>query len=107
MITRLWSIQKKAVVDWQKASDIIISIKFSPDATKILVGLYKGKCLVYSINSNKLLYVASIDCKNRHGTYSDGRKVMGINFINNVEALVTTADSRLRILNLTVIFYKI
>jgi uncharacterized protein YuzE len=43
-----------------------------------------------------------INCKNRYGKYSDGRKVMGIQFINNSEALITTADSRLRIINLDV-----
>lgn len=103
MTARLWSIQSKMVVDWQKTTDIITAIKFSPDATRLVVGLYKGKCAVYSVDSAKLSYVAIVNCKNRHGTFSDGRKVTGINFLNNYEALITTADSRLRIINLNVL----
>jgi len=107
MTACLWSIQSKAVIDWQKTTDIITAIQFSPDATNLLVGLYKGKCAVYSVDSAKLVYVATVNCKNRHGTFSDGRKVTGINFINNSEALITTADSRLRIIDLNVLLLLI
>lgn len=102
MTVCLWSIQSKTVVDWQKTTDVITAIKFSPDATKLVVGLYRGKCSIYLVDSLKLTYVATVNCKNRHGAFSDGRKVTGISFINNIEALITTADSRLRIINLNV-----
>ena len=104
MITRLWSIPDAAIVDWQKTSDVITSVQFSPDASKLLVGLYKGQCLVYSVDSLKLCYVSMVSCRNRYGTFSGGRKVTGICFLNNSEALVTTADSRLRLINLDVFF---
>lgn len=48
MIVRLWSLSSQSIVDWQKTSDIITSVKFSPDGKKLLVGLYKGICPVYS-----------------------------------------------------------
>ena len=44
-------------------------------------------------------------CKNRYGEFSDGRKVVGIHFRNNSEALITTADNRLRIVNIEVYIY--
>ncbi len=53
----------------------------------------------------RLTYIATISCRNRYGTYSAGRKVTGISFANNSEALVTTADSRLRMVNLDVFTY--
>jgi len=37
-----------------------------------------------------------------HLKYSKGRKVTGMHLTNNSEALITTADSRLRLLNLDV-----
>lgn len=55
------------------------------------------------MNSNidpKLSYISVVNCKNRFGKYSNGRKVVGIRFINDSEALITTADSRLRIINI-------
>jgi len=51
---------------------------------------------------NRLNYITLINCKNGQGQYSDGRKVTGIYFRNDSEALVTTADSRLRLLSLEV-----
>jgi len=104
MICRIWSIQTANILDWQKSSDVITSLKFSPDAKKLLVGLYKGQCLVYSLDNFKLSYVSVVNCRNRYGEFSGGRKVTGIQFLNNSEALITTADSRLRIINLDVFF---
>jgi cAMP phosphodiesterase len=52
---------------------------------------------------NRLNYISVINCKNRHGKYSKGRKVTGIHLVNNSVALITTADSRLRLLNLNVL----
>jgi len=110
MMVRLWNVPTGNIVDWQKTADVITSLQFSPDARKLLVGVYKGQCFVFSFNSHKycsafysrLTYLSVINCRNRSGKYSDGRKVMGIYFINNVEVLITTADSRLRIINLNV-----
>ena len=53
-------------------------------------------------NLNRLNYISVINCKNRYGKYSKGRKVTGIYSTNNSEALITTADSRIRLLNLDV-----
>jgi len=51
----------------------------------------------------RLTYVSRIDCKNRRGSYSKGRKVTGIEFFpDSIEALITTNDNRLRIINLEV-----
>ena len=44
-----------------------------------------------------LNYKSRIDCKNRMGQFSSGRKVAGITFTNNLEFLVATNDSRLRL----------
>lgn len=44
-------------------------------------------------------YSCSFNCRNKSGKYSNGRKITGIAFINRKEAVVTTNDSRIRIVN--------
>eukprot|EP00826_Nyctotherus_ovalis_P023291 TRINITY_DN178_c0_g2_i11.p1 TRINITY_DN178_c0_g2~~TRINITY_DN178_c0_g2_i11.p1 ORF type:complete len:187 (+),score=43.85 TRINITY_DN178_c0_g2_i11:601-1161(+) len=75
-------------------------MRFSPDGEKLLVGSFKGKCFIYSLDNSGLHYTSVMTCKNRYGRYSGGRKVVGIHFISNSEVLITTADSRLRLMNL-------
>ena len=41
--------------------------------------------------------MTQIDCKNRAGKFSMGRKVAGITFINDIEFLVATNDSSVRL----------
>ena len=41
-----------------------------------------------------------VDCRNRRGKFSAGRKVSGIAFLNKQEFLISTNDSRLRVYNL-------
>jgi WD40 repeat protein len=55
MIVRLWDISTKSIVDCEKTPDVITSLKFSPDGNKLLVGLFKGQCSVFSVNSTKYL----------------------------------------------------
>jgi len=106
MTIRIWSIETQEVVEWQKANDVITSLRFSPKGNKLVAGLYKGKCLVYTYTDEKLTFTSTINCKNRYGKYSDGRKVTGLHFANNNELLVTTGDNRIRLFNLDV-FFKI
>jgi len=53
MIIRLWDISQGIVVDWQRTLDVITSLRISPDGTKLLAGLYKGQCFVFSLDSFK------------------------------------------------------
>ena len=46
-------------------------------------------------------YSTRIDCKNRRGKHSSGRRVSGVKFIGKGnEVLISTNDSRLRLFNL-------
>ena len=53
-----------------------------------------------SDSMGRLNYVTRIDCKNRRGKFSSGRKVSGVRFLNSNEVLISTNDSRLRLFNL-------
>jgi len=45
----------------------------------------------------------SLECKNKYGKFSNGRKVTSIDFLNKNEVLIATNDSRLRIFNVNVL----
>lgn len=61
MMIRLWNIPTDTIVDWQKTSDIITSLQFSPDGRKLLVGVFKGQCFVFSCNSFKFAQRLCVD----------------------------------------------
>ena len=97
-IIRVWSVSRKNVIDYINLQEYIISVSFFPSSSHIIAGCHNGKCSVFEF-SPKLKYSFSFDCKNKVGKYSDGRKVNSIEFINKTQILVTTNDSRIRLVN--------
>ena len=55
----------------------------------------------------RLNWSTKIDCKNRRGKFSLGRKVSGITFLNDKDVIITTNDSRLRLFNLDECLQKV
>ena len=84
---RLWSLKKKAPIDSDRthSNQKISSICFSPDSRWLVVGLATvGMCVLYEhYEGQSLNYKSRIDCRNRRGRFSSGRKVAGISFLNN------------------------
>lgn len=85
---------------WTKATQRISSIEFSPSSEYLLAGLFTGELLVCSIDRASFKQVGSIKCRNRRGKFSKGRKISGIQFVTDTEALVTTNDSRIRLISI-------
>ena len=80
-------------------NEIITTVKFFPDGGKLAIGTHNGKIIVYNIN-NDIHYDYSFNCRNKLGKYSSGKKVTNINFIDKFRALITTSDSRIRLMNM-------
>ena len=78
----------------------ITSVAFFPDGLRIAIGAEKGKIFVYNtfprINYSHNFYVA----KKKFGIFHFGKKVTNIQFISKDNALVTTADSVIRYVNM-------
>ena len=55
----------------------------------------------------RLNWSTKIDCKNRRGKFALGRKVSGIVFLSQNEVIITTNDSRLRLVNLDECLHKV
>ena len=77
--------------------EIITAVAFFPDGSKLAIGTHNGKILVYNIINN-IHYDYCFNCRNKLGKFSSGRKINGINFIDKNRALITTSDSRIRLI---------
>ena len=102
---RLFSIKKKQMLSAEgtHANGKVSALCFSPDGRWLVVGLATvGMCILYEhYSGNSLNYKSQIDCRNRMGRFSSGRKVAGITFLNNDEFIVSTNDSSLRLFSIT------
>ena len=83
-------------IDYFNIQNKITSVAFFPDGSKIAVGADKGKIFVYNtipkINYNHNFNVAKKD----FGFFHGGKKVTNIQFLDKNYAIVTTADSFIR-----------
>ncbi|XP_047150896.1 WD repeat-containing protein 44-like [Vigna umbellata] len=94
---RLWSIPERHVVDWIDINDMVTALSFTPDGQGAIVGTHKGGCRTYSTKDCKLTQTGTIEISQKK---SQLRKVTGFQFVPGKpsEILVTSADSRIRIL---------
>lgn len=92
--------QKENNIDYFNIQHKITSVAFFPDSAKIAVGSEKGKIFVYNtypkINYSHNFFVA----KKKFGIFHGGKKVTNIQFIDKKYAIVTTADSVIRYVNM-------
>lgn len=97
---QVWkSDNKEEPICSQQAKDYITALAVSPDGLRVVLGLSTGQIIVWAYDNAKLNYVTSIECKNRQGKFSKGTKVTGVHFLDNTRLMVTTNDSRIRIVN--------
>ena len=77
---RRWSIdQSEKCLDDHATSDYITALSFSPNGKRLVVGLSTGICNIFHCDElGRLNWSTKIDCKNRKGKFSLGRKVSGI-----------------------------
>ena len=80
-------------------NEIITAIEFFPDGGKLAIGTHNGKIFVYSIIKN-IRYDYCFFCRNKLGKYSSGKKITSIHFIDKIRALITTSDSRIRLMSM-------
>ncbi|PFH37733.1 hypothetical protein BESB_000750 [Besnoitia besnoiti] len=84
------------VVEYLKVTELVTAISLSPDGAVLAVGFRNGTIAFYDAQTLKFRY--ELDCKNRKGKFSKGRKVTSLEWQTNGLALcVTTNDSRIRI----------
>ena len=93
---------KKETYDYFNLEHKITSISYFPDASKIGVGTENGKIYVYNtfprVSYSNNFFVS----KKKFGIFHDGKKVTGIQFIDNIHAVITTCDSLIRLVDMSI-----
>ncbi|XP_058721846.1 uncharacterized protein LOC131593382 [Vicia villosa] len=103
---RMWNIPARLVVDWTDIHEMVTAVSYTPDGQGVIVGTQKGNCRTYSIEDYKLAQTTTIELRNKKK--SQLKKVTGFQYApcNPAEVLVTSADSRIRIVDGTEIVHK-
>ncbi|KAK3445260.1 hypothetical protein EUGRSUZ_A01259 [Eucalyptus grandis] len=104
---RIWSIPDRHVIDWTDLHEMVTAVCYTPDGEGAIVGSHKGGCRMYSIKDCKLKQISQLEIQNKKK--SQAKKITGFQFspCNSSEVLVTSADSRVRIVEGSDITHKL
>lgn len=80
-------------------NEIITKALFFPEGSKLCLGSIKGNIFIYNVKDN-FSYSYSFHVRNKNKKGSMKKKITDIKFIKKNEILVTTNDSRIRIINI-------
>ena len=94
------SYSSKKIKDFFNLTDKITAISFFPNGDQLAIGTINGKINIYDILSQQIRYNHSFNCRNRVGKNSLGKKITNITFINKINALITTCDSCIRLIEM-------
>nr|GEY70376.1 hypothetical protein [Tanacetum cinerariifolium] len=96
---RIWNIPDRHVVDWLDLHEMVTAVGYSNDGKVSVVGSHKGICRFYNTADFKLEFKEQIELKTKKKPQP--KKITGFQFSssNPSEVLVTSADSRVRILD--------
>ncbi|KAM7264394.1 hypothetical protein ACFE04_002077 [Oxalis oulophora] len=102
---RIWSIPDRQVVDWTDLHEMVTAACYTPDGQGAMIGSHKGSCWMYSTEDGKLSQLHQMEIQDKK---KGGKKITGFQFspVNPTEHIVTSADSRIRILDGTGITHK-
>ncbi|KAM0838600.1 hypothetical protein ACQ4PT_060887 [Festuca glaucescens] len=96
---RVWDITRGSVVDWVDVRDIVTAVCYRPDGKGAVVGTITGNCRFYDASDNNLLRLETQIALN--GKKSSLKRITSFQFcpINPSKLMVTSADSKIRILD--------
>ena len=97
-ITDKYDIYEKYNKEYFNIEEKITSLNYYPNGKEIAIGTHNGKIIIYELKGDKYYYKGSISCRNRLGKNSFGKKITSIEFINKNYAVVSSCDSRIRLL---------
>ncbi|KAF8769284.1 hypothetical protein HU200_006798 [Digitaria exilis] len=97
---RIWNVRDRKIEDWNDLHEMVTAACYSPDGQVALVGSHKGGCHIFDTSEKKLQYKSNIDLRIRKKK-SGQKKITGFQFApgSSLEVLITSADSRIRVVN--------
>ncbi|XP_038998730.1 WD repeat-containing protein 44-like [Hibiscus syriacus] len=103
---RIWNVPDRRVVDWTDVNEMVTAACYTPDGQGAFIGSHKGNCRLYSTEECKLTQKELINVQTKK---ANAKKITGFLFCptNPAQVLVTSADSRIRILEGSEVIYRI
>ncbi|KAG8043936.1 hypothetical protein GUJ93_ZPchr0458g22789 [Zizania palustris] len=97
---RIWNVHDRKIEDWNYLHEMVTAACYSPDGQVALVGSHKGSCHLFDTTEKKLQYRNQVELKIRKKK-SGQKKITGFQFApgSSSEVLITSADSRIRVVN--------
>lgn len=97
---RIWNVHDRKIEDWNDLHEMVTAACYSPDGQVAMVGSHKGSCHLFDTTEKKLQYKSQIDLRIRKKK-SGQKKITGFQFApgSSLEVLITSADSRIRVVN--------
>eukprot|EP00914_Ancora_sagittata_P034383 GHVO01069438.1.p1 GENE.GHVO01069438.1~~GHVO01069438.1.p1 ORF type:complete len:423 (-),score=58.93 GHVO01069438.1:71-1306(-) len=105
---QVWKLRQRAddsnmtadMVEFLRVSDLLTALSVSPNGRLLVVGLRFGRVAFY--DAMTLRFRCEVDCRNRRGKHSGGKKVTGLHWsADSTRLCVTTNDSRIRLIHLS------
>ena len=78
----------------------ITALSYFPTGEKIAIGTHNGKIIIYEVRTDNCFYKGSFNCRNRIGKNSLGKKITSIEFFNKNDAIISSCDSRIRLMSM-------
>ncbi|XP_044968477.1 WD repeat-containing protein 44-like [Hordeum vulgare subsp. vulgare] len=97
---RIWNVRDRKIEDWNDLHEMVTAACYSPGGQVAMVGSHKGSCHLFDTTEKKLQYKSQIDLRIRKKK-SGQKKITGFQFApgSSLEVLITSADSRIRVVN--------
>ena len=95
-----YDVYEKYNKEYFNIEEKITSLNFDPTGKEIIIGTHNGKIIKYELKGNKYYYKGSFTCRNRLGKNSFGKKITSIEFFNKNYAIISSCDSRIRLLSI-------
>ena len=95
-----FDINEKYNKDYFNIEEKITSLNYFPSGDGMAIGTHNGKLIIYELKGDKYFYKGSFSCKNRIGKNSFGKKITSIEFLNKNYAIISSCDSRIRLLSM-------
>ncbi|KAJ1273487.1 hypothetical protein BS78_06G284400 [Paspalum vaginatum] len=97
---RIWNVRDRKIEDWNDLHEMVTAACYSPHGQVALVGSHKGSCHIFDTSEKKLQYKSQIELRIRKKK-SGQKKITGFQFApgSSSEVLITSADSRIRVVN--------
>nr|UNY85661.1 WD40-containting protein [Zea mays] len=100
---RVWDIPRCSVIDWVDIRDIITAVCYRPDGKGAVVGTITGNCRFYDASDNLLRFETQVAVSGKKKSSLKRITAFGFSPSNPSKLMVTSADSKIKILEGTTV----